>query len=412
MKTKRFYPLVRGLNFIDTALRAAERVLRRSGVKNVLPKSMVSLKKRFNGPGTACIGIANPCNFNCIFCPAHFKQQSITAPVLEKEDQPLNAYLSLNSYKNLIRELHILRTNKVLFQGLGEPLLHRDILEMLEMAKSKKMRVGITTNGSLLTKEHARAITDLSVDSLGISLNSATPDIYKKMHGITGSDSLEKISEMLRLLNDYKKKKDVNYPRVIISAVICKWNYSDIRNIIDFAIKVNAQQVNFYRFYFCAGMKGEFKDIILGEEDYTIMEKELVFANYIATKNCIQTNISQYLRIYKQELSAPSSSYKAKFHHISRCGILADGVVYPVEFPEIMGNIKERSIIDIWYSQKYLNFRKKILRLADEGGSLPTNIFCRHCDPSPSYSNDCRFLFVEGSGDNLAVKVPDNDCTH
>ena len=66
----------------------------------------------------------------------------------------------------------------VMFGGLGEPLFHPNIVEMVAQAKSLGATVELITNGTLLTKERSCQLIDAGLDRLWISLDGATPESY------------------------------------------------------------------------------------------------------------------------------------------------------------------------------------------------------------------------------------------
>jgi MoaA/NifB/PqqE/SkfB family radical SAM enzyme len=65
-----------------------------------------------------------------------------------------------------------------LFGGLGEPLSHPDIVEMVRQAKALGSSVELITNGMLLEKSLSMQLIDAGLDTLWVSLDGATPECY------------------------------------------------------------------------------------------------------------------------------------------------------------------------------------------------------------------------------------------
>ena len=60
----------------------------------------------------------------------------------------------------------------IFFGGMGEPFIHKDIMQMLMFAKSKGVKVEILTNGTLLTREISEFLLDIGLSKLWISIDS------------------------------------------------------------------------------------------------------------------------------------------------------------------------------------------------------------------------------------------------
>jgi MoaA/NifB/PqqE/SkfB family radical SAM enzyme len=66
----------------------------------------------------------------------------------------------------------------VFLGGLGEPLFHADILQMVAQAKSLGSTVELITNGTPLTKQMSEGLIEAGLDRLWVSLDGATPESY------------------------------------------------------------------------------------------------------------------------------------------------------------------------------------------------------------------------------------------
>ncbi len=64
------------------------------------------------------------------------------------------------------------------FWGLGEPLLHPDIVEMVALAEELGARTELITNGLLLDQEMAEGLVQAGLDTLVISVDGASPEAH------------------------------------------------------------------------------------------------------------------------------------------------------------------------------------------------------------------------------------------
>ena len=113
------------------------------------------MKKRFK---KIYIEITNACNLNCPFC---IKNQRKTI------------YMTIDNYKLIIDKIKDY-TKEIYLHILGEPLLHKNIIEFIEYASNSNLLVNITTNGYLINNLN----NNQNIHRLNLSLHSYN-EIYK-----------------------------------------------------------------------------------------------------------------------------------------------------------------------------------------------------------------------------------------
>ena len=102
--------------------------------------------------------ITAACNLKCLHC--YTNSTSAHNP----------GELSTDQAKLVLDDLAAFGVPVVLFSG-GEPLMRRDLFELLAYAASKGLRTVISTNGTLLEAEAGRRLKDLNVSYVGVSLD-------------------------------------------------------------------------------------------------------------------------------------------------------------------------------------------------------------------------------------------------
>ncbi|MCZ9940354.1 radical SAM protein [Brachyspira hyodysenteriae] len=114
------------------------------------------------------------CNFKCEFCPS--------ASSTNKDYVKMN--LDLDLYKKAIDDLKDFNNNlKILrFYKIGEPLMNRNIAEMVAYARNsnKVDFIDMTTNGSLLTNELSLKLVDAGLNKINISIEGINSEQYNK----------------------------------------------------------------------------------------------------------------------------------------------------------------------------------------------------------------------------------------
>ncbi len=67
--------------------------------------------------------------------------------------------------------------------GPGETILHPAAFQMIRYAKSRQVKVMFSTNAGLLDSAMTDAIIDSGLDLIIFSVNGASPEVYKAVHG-------------------------------------------------------------------------------------------------------------------------------------------------------------------------------------------------------------------------------------
>ncbi|MBQ8132100.1 MAG: radical SAM protein [Bacilli bacterium] len=101
------------------------------------------------------VEITNHCNLNCSFCSV---------------DNRKKEFIPVDKFKILIGEIKDY-TDYIYLHVKGEPLLHPDLKELLEVVEKNNLKVNLTTNGTLL-KERKDILKDSVINKINISLHS------------------------------------------------------------------------------------------------------------------------------------------------------------------------------------------------------------------------------------------------
>ncbi len=109
----------------------------------------------------------NRCNLDCVTC------------IRRSWDEPLGEMPS-SVFSNIVKGIKNLPAPPSVFLGgLGEPLSHPHIVEMVRELKSSGSYVELITNATLLTQNLSKQLIEAGLDMLWVSLDGATPESYK-----------------------------------------------------------------------------------------------------------------------------------------------------------------------------------------------------------------------------------------
>jgi radical SAM protein with 4Fe4S-binding SPASM domain len=299
---------------------------------------------------------------NCIACWTY-------SPLLKKK-RPVQAWfkheLSYETIEKLIQDLKRLGTEEVRLTGGGEPFMHLKILEIISLIKKNKLKLDITTNFLLLSKEKLDFLAE-HLDNLTISLWAATPETYVKTHPNQSKKSFDKIRENILYFTKRKKKT-----KVVIANVISNLNYSEIEKMVNFAFEAGADQVYFS---LIDPIEGETDSLLLNESQQAELKKWFKKVNEKYEKgeygNLKIDNPDNFLRrISNNALKNGKYDSDIIFNMPCTAGwtfsrIMANGDVAPccrgVMIPS--GNMNNESFKDIWNSRKQQRFRKTGLNI-------------------------------------------------
>jgi radical SAM protein with 4Fe4S-binding SPASM domain len=118
--------------------------------------------------------ITSRCNLSCLQC------------YIDAAEKEQVSELTTSDARHIIDEAAACRTPLLMFSG-GEPLLRPDFWEILEHAKSRGLRVAVSSNGILVTGDVAERLKDNQVGYVGISLDGARASTHDAARGLKGS---------------------------------------------------------------------------------------------------------------------------------------------------------------------------------------------------------------------------------
>lgn len=130
------------------------------------------------------IEITNVCNLQCKFCPKTNRKPK---------------FITTSEFSYILDEIKEF-TEYIFFHVKGEPLLHPNIGEFLDISYNKGFKVNITTNGTLLAKVKEKLIHKPALRQINISLHSfdGNKNTYSK------NDYLDNIFEFIESAKEDK----------------------------------------------------------------------------------------------------------------------------------------------------------------------------------------------------------------
>ncbi len=188
----------------------------------ILHKRGADLKKIYLEPTSAC-------NLQCITC------------VRQKWPQFTEGEMDMKLFDNLLDQLRTFRgLERVHLGGFGEPLAHSRALQMIRKLTGSGYLVSLSTNGTLVTSDAARALIESGVHIVYFSIDSVDEDTFRK---IRVGGELEDVVGNIMTLQKLKQEMNAYNPKVVLEFVLMRSNLNQLPLMPKLAKEVGAPTV-------------------------------------------------------------------------------------------------------------------------------------------------------------------------
>lgn len=172
------------------------------------------------------IKLTSLCNLRCQMCH-YWKNESEQA-------------LTTEQWLRVIDQLGEMGCRKIHFSG-GEVFLRRDFLDLVERARERKIKVNMTTNGTLLTPDRVRRLVKARPNSLSFSLDGPRARLHDHIRGLPGS--FERTCRTIRRI----RKRGEQYgrvPRLRINFVMQRMNFRTLPAMVELAGRLGVNEIH------------------------------------------------------------------------------------------------------------------------------------------------------------------------
>jgi MoaA/NifB/PqqE/SkfB family radical SAM enzyme len=284
-----------------------------------------------SAPSTADVFLTRACNLRCSHC---FSQGG----------RPLRNELSLEEWVSVLNQLGEMGVLQVRLNG-GEPFMHRRIFDILAHLGHMRFRKIILTNGTMLNEKAVDALVDGDITPT-VSLDGPTAKVHDDFRGVPGA--FDRTLRGLKLLD----KKRVMYG---INTCVHSGNIAKIEDMIQLAIKFGAARIGLLSLGEVGRLAVTKKNLVGGPEYVLLSLKLLPLTRKYGSKIQIsETIVSRGVPIENVGLFA--------------CSIDSDGTIYPAnralgDARFRIGNLRESTFREIWFSRRWIPFRRRFRRL-------------------------------------------------
>ncbi len=296
----------------------------------------------------------NTCNFKCDHCQ-----------VTHWDKQPTE--LTRDTFLQIIQQFPQLMIIKL--QGMGEPLLNKQLIPMLQAGEKRGIKMHFHTNGSIGIIEKAEQLSQLQNTHIIYSIDGATAATFEQ---VRPGSKFDRIIENILTLTQLRSIGS----KLMLSAwtVITQKNIGELPQIIQLAKKLRLDRIVIQPYLTNWG-KDEMTShtnklqIATESDDFT---RQLSNARSIAETEGINLLINESNR-FSRKRACPwpwNSSYIAANGDVVPCCVIADSDIVK------MGNVFETDFKKIWNSSEYQTLREQIAN-----HDLPD--YCKACYVDP-----------------------------
>jgi len=315
-----------------------------------------SLGRPLAGPILGGLVITYRCNLSCVMC--NLIQMNRRYRGENKEE------LTADELRGVIDDFVCLGISGLGITG-GEPLLSKTLHDSILQTKSNGIPVSVSTNGILLDDAAAKSLLQTGVDNIHISLDAPEPSIHDDIRGHKGS--FAKTVSGFKALCEEKKRGDFS-TAIMCSTCITSKNYRYALDMVETGRKLGADRINLMGF----------EKIALGN-DSTLTHRERQIRIDRDSYDEMDRIIDQFIDIKKETQYIENSVSGLKLlKHQSRgkplpitcyagyASLFVDcyGNIFPclgyVEKGKYVDNIRQTSLKDLWYSDRYRRFRNRL----------------------------------------------------
>jgi radical SAM protein with 4Fe4S-binding SPASM domain len=259
----------------------------------------------------------------------------------------------------------------------GEPLLRRDILEIVQRAAERGLWVVVGTNGVRITENVARRLAEAGGRGLSLSLDALDPERHDRFRMVRGA--WQNTVEGAEILNR------TNLP-FIVQTTAGSHNLGELDAIADFAHDRLAAKV--WNLYFLVPTgRGQFvSDMTAAQYDEVLSSLYRIQRKYdrrmLVNAKCAPHYIKTVLE--HQDMDARIRTYSggaggcpAGTHYM---GIRPNGDVTPCPYlPVFAGSLRKATLADLWNSSELFTGIRARSALGGRCGECEMNAHCGGC---------------------------------
>ncbi|MDD5669874.1 MAG: radical SAM protein [Candidatus Omnitrophica bacterium] len=268
--------------------------------------------------------VTNTCNLKCKHC---YRDAGIRDP----------QELSSEEARSLISEIAAAGFKILILSG-GEPLMRRDIYDLITFASASGVRPVLGTNGTLIDRETARHLKKAGAVRIGISLDSVNASVHDEFRQESGA--WEKTVNAMKIC----ASEGLDFQ---VHTTLTKYNSKEIECITDFVAAAGSRAHHIF-FLVPTGRGKDITDVCLDETEYKRVLTAILKKQQKIPMELKPVCAPQFIPLAR-EMGMDLRFQRGCLAGISYCCILPNGDVHPCPYmPVRIGNVREIPFSVLW----------------------------------------------------------------
>lgn len=300
------------------------------------------------GPLFLYLEITRKCNLKCEFCNIWM--------VGKKNPELFRKEMTKEKIFEIVDDAADMGVKIVDIDG-GEPLLRKEVYEIIRRIEKNGMTSLVATNGTLLTRNVVKKLIDSNLSTVLVSLDSHIPEIHDEVRGVR--ETFKKARNGIKFLRELGK----NNLKIGISSLVTSKNI-ELTKVAKLAKSLDVDMIRFLPYHLIYphnlySSQNE-KLFIDDERKLKILENEIENLLEYAKANGLLTNSEKFLKGIPEYFRGKKIVNKCYAGYLF-CDINCYGEVMPcLLHSRSRINLGEKSFKDFWNSDEFKNARDKI----------------------------------------------------